>query len=358
MSTPTPRRSAMAKIAPRWPSRSPSMPTGSRPPKRSAPSAMAASNSAAVPGERRMPLCGKATIWMVTRSRKRSRTFRISWRLRSPSWLSMSTWLRMCRVPLAITWRTRLAPVSASGTVRAARTLRSASMRSATRPPDAWLGTQGRPSRVLSRWIWPSTSGGSTSAPFRARASLGSAWPEAGMRAAIRPPSTSMSRLLPSGSVALAKSTPLLVGDRAGFLAGLGDGRARRHGHQARIVGDGDEAKTLADHLGGVARRTVVDAGEQVAFLDGGQKLVVDRQDLRFVAIELGHQAERQAEVAGADIDAADARHVEDGVDIVDRLLGFDHRDDQHLVVGRRLVGRRLAVGAGADRTVAALALG
>ena len=41
------------------------MPTGSRPPTRSAPSAMAASSSSAVPGERRMPLCGKATIWMV-----------------------------------------------------------------------------------------------------------------------------------------------------------------------------------------------------------------------------------------------------------------------------------------------------
>ena len=143
------------------------MPTGSRPPKRSAPSAMAASSSAAVPGERRMPLCGKATIWMVTRSRKRSRTFRISWRFLRPSWLSMSTWLRMCSVPLATTWRTRLAPVSDSGTVRAARTLRSASMRSATRLPAAWLGTQGRPSSVLSRWIWPSTSGGRTSAPPR-----------------------------------------------------------------------------------------------------------------------------------------------------------------------------------------------
>src|SRR5258707_9305532 len=192
----------------------------------------------------------------------------------------MSTWLRMCRVPLAITWRTRLAPVSASGTVRAARTLRSASMRSATRLPDAWLGTQGRPSRALSRWIWPSTSGGRTSAPFRSRASLGSVWPEAGRRAAMRPPKTSMSRLLPSGSVALAKSTPLLVGDRAGFLAGLGDRRARRHGHQARVVGDGDEAEALADHLGGVARGAVVVAAEQGGFLGGGPRRALDPRGL------------------------------------------------------------------------------
>ena len=46
-------------------------------PKGRRPAAMASSSSSAVPGERRMPLCGKATIWMVTRSRKRSRTFRI-----------------------------------------------------------------------------------------------------------------------------------------------------------------------------------------------------------------------------------------------------------------------------------------
>src|SRR5882757_4033535 len=358
ISTPTPRRSAMPKSVSRWPSRSPSMPTGSRPPNRSAPWAMAASSRSAVPGERRMPLCGKATIWIVTRSRKRSRTFRISWRFLTPSWLSMSTWLRMCSVPLATTWRTRLAPVSASGTVRVARTLRSASMRSATRLPIAWLGTQGRPSRVLSRWMWPSTSGGRMSAPPRSSVSLAVVEsPEAGRRAAIRPPWTSMWCRLPSGSVALAKSTPLLVGDRARFLAGLGDRGACRHGHQATVVGDGDEAEALADHLGGVARRAVMDAGELVALLDGGQKLVVDRQDLRLIAIELGHQAERQAEVAGADIDAADARHVEDGVDIVDRLLRLDHRDDQHLVVGGRLVGRRLAIGAGADRAVAALPL-
>ena len=35
-------------------------------------------------------------------------------------------------------------------------------MRSATLLPSARFGTQGRPSKVLSRWMWPSTSGGST----------------------------------------------------------------------------------------------------------------------------------------------------------------------------------------------------
>ena len=56
---------------------------------------------------------------------------------------------------------------------------------------------------------------------------------EAGRRAAIRPPETSMSCLLPSGSVALVSRTPLLVGDGARFLAGLRHGSARGHGHQA-----------------------------------------------------------------------------------------------------------------------------
>jgi hypothetical protein len=44
-------------------------------------------------------------------------------------------------------------------------------------------------------------------------------------------------------------------------------------------------------------------------------------------------------------------------IDVVDRFLGFDHRDHQHLVVGDRLIGARFAIGGGADRAVAALAL-
>ena len=107
----------------------------------------------------------------------------------------MSTWLRMCSVPVAITCFTRLAPVSVSETVRAARTLRSASMRSATALPVAWFGTHGRPSSVLSRWMWPSTSGGISSTP-------GSDF-VGGRRAMMRPSRISMSCRLPSGSVAL-----------------------------------------------------------------------------------------------------------------------------------------------------------
>jgi hypothetical protein len=36
---------------------------------------------------------------------------------------------------------------------------------SATVLPAAWFGTHGRPSRVLSRWMWPSTSGGRAARP-------------------------------------------------------------------------------------------------------------------------------------------------------------------------------------------------
>src|SRR5262249_30864257 len=94
----------------------------------------------------------------------------------------------------------------------------------------------------------------------------------------------------------------LLVGDRAGVLAAGGDCVAGGQRHQAGVIGDGDEAEALADHLRGIAWRAVMDAGEQVALLAGGQEFIIDSQYLWLVAIELGHQAERQAEIAGADI--------------------------------------------------------
>src|SRR5882672_3920230 len=122
--------------------------------------------------------------------------------------------------------------------------------------------------------MWPSTSGGRTSAPPRSRSPV-----VGGRRAAIRPPETSMSCLLPSGSVALASLTPLLVGDGARFLAGLRDRGARGHCHEAGVIGDGDELEAHADCPGSVARRSVVDAGEQVALLGGGGQLLVDLED-------------------------------------------------------------------------------
>ena len=245
------------------------MPTGSSPPTRSAPSAMASSSSAAVPGERRMPLCGKATIWMVTRSRKRSRTFRTSWRFFRPSWLSMSTWLRMCSVPLATTWRTRLAPVSDSGTVRAARTLRSASMRSATRLPVAWLGTQGRPSRVLSRWMWPSTSGGRTRAPPRSRSPPWRGGEEGG-----DPPSLNLDVVLAAvgqrgvaepHAVTCRRWRPLPCGSAPRQCARPWPSGLSRWRWCTKL-------EAHADRPGGVARRAVVDAGEQAALLGGGRR--------------------------------------------------------------------------------------
>ena len=52
-----------------------------------------------VPGSARMPLCGKATIWMSIRSRTASRTARSASRPRARPPSSMSTWLRSAVVP-------------------------------------------------------------------------------------------------------------------------------------------------------------------------------------------------------------------------------------------------------------------
>ena len=144
--------------------------------------------------------------------------------------------------------------------------------------------------------------------------------------------------------------------DIPGVLARDGDLCARRACHQSAIVEDGDEAEPRGDHARRIGAGRVVDSGEPSVPAGRRDELLVDRNDVRLLAIEHRLQAEREAEIARADIDAADPRHVENAVDVVDRLLGLDHRDDQHLVVGDRLVGAGLAVHHGTDRAVAALA--
>ena len=71
------------------------------------------------------------------------------------------------------------------------------------------VGTQGRPSRVLSRWMCPSTSGGKSITPGSPVVG--------GRRAAMRPSLISMSCLLPSGSVALRDNHPIFA--RASLVA-------------------------------------------------------------------------------------------------------------------------------------------
>jgi hypothetical protein len=69
--------------------------------------------------------------------------------------------------------------------------------------------------------------------------------------------------------VALAKASPYLSATAPASFAVWATAACRQR-HEPRVAGDGDEAEALADHLGGVACRAVMDAGEQVAFLDGG----------------------------------------------------------------------------------------
>src|SRR6185437_12758114 len=78
-----------------------------------------------------------------------------------------------------------------------------------------WFGTHGRPSSVLSRWMWPSTSGGITSTP--------GSEPVGGRRAMMRPSRMSMSCWLPSGSVALRIMRPVLADLRPRVLGRVED---------------------------------------------------------------------------------------------------------------------------------------
>ena len=117
-------------------------------------------------------------------------------------------------------------------------------------------------------------------------------------------------------------ASPTLRRDVARRLAGRRHRLARRPRHQAAVVGDGDEAEAHADHPRGIGGGAVVDAGELAVLLARRQQLLVDAEDQRLLAVEDRDQAEREAHVGRADIDAADARHVEDLVDVVDRLPG------------------------------------
>ena len=123
------------------------------------------------PASAAMPLCGKATIWMVTRSRKRSRTSRIGVEV-------LEAELVVDVDVAAHVQRAAGHDLAAPGWRRSRSRRRCAPRAPCARPrcgrrrvlPAAWLGTQGRPSRVLSRWMWPSTSGGRTQRSARDRA--------------------------------------------------------------------------------------------------------------------------------------------------------------------------------------------
>ena len=197
------------------------------------------------PGRPRMPLCGKATIWMSTSPRNRSATARTAWKFSSPISSSISTWVRSAVVPLAIIRRSRAAARRGTGWARPRRYRRSFSMRSRTVAAPL-LGRQGMPISVLSRCTCPSTRAGSSSRPPR---SMPPPPPACGAMAAMRPPSTITSTCRPSASLALSSrirrpSIPCPPPSRATVAsrggAAKGASLARRFGGTSgREQGDG-----------------------------------------------------------------------------------------------------------------------
>ena len=148
---------------------------------------------------------------------------------------------------------------------------------------------------------------------------------------------------------------PRLLRRRRRTFARRRDRGARRAHHQRIVVAERDELIAEPDHLARPGGRGAMDAGRDLVLL----RRIDDELD-RFRHLRRGRvrprlEAEREAEVRGADIDRVEAGRLQDGVEIVERLLRLDHRDRQD-----RLVGVFPVVGAaihhGADRAERAAA--
>ena len=100
-----------------------------------------------------------------------------------------------------------------------------------------------------------------------------------------------------------------------------------------------------------------MDARLLAALARPGDDGLVDLDDLRLLRSSFGTRPMEKPRSDGADIDGVDAGHVQDGGQIVDRLLGLDHRDAEDVVVGGLLVGAGRAVDArrGSGRCCGAL---
>src|SRR2546429_4945288 len=142
----------------------------------------------------------------------------------------------------------------------------------------------------------------------------------------------------------------------ARILAGLvhlhpGIGR-----HQPDFVRQRHDLEAHVDGAYGTFGAGAVDAGIEAALAALFDDLLVDLQDFRLVAVKLRHQAIGEAQVGRADIDAVDAFDVEDRFHVLDRRLGFHHREQHNLVVCGGLIGAGRTVHAGTDRSVRARA--
>src|ERR1700682_2586242 len=138
----------------------------------------------------------------------------------------------------------------------------------------------------------------------------------------------------------------------AGILAGLPDLHPGIGRHQSAFIRQRHELEAHVDRAHRALGAAAVDARIQAALAALLHDLLIDLQDFRLLAIEFWDQTVGKAEIGGADIDAVDAVDIEDRFHVFDRRLGFHHREQHDLLVGRLLIGAGRTIHAGTDRAV------
>ena len=159
-----PARSARPKTTSSWPSTSPSIPAGSRPPTSSTPSRAPRPSARPHPRAATRPLCGKATSW--TSSRCADLLAQGEQHL-DPAQADLGVDVDVAAQPGRAESRDTLdrAAARARARGRPARPAAPSRARSARRRFSGRCGIQPTPSSVLSRWMCPSTRPGSSKAP-------------------------------------------------------------------------------------------------------------------------------------------------------------------------------------------------
>src|SRR4029079_15522988 len=114
-----------------------------------------------------------------------------------------------------------------------------------------------------------------------------------------------------------------------GILAGLIHLHLGVGHHQAALVRQRHQLEAHIDRAHRAFGARAVDAGMEAALAAFLDDLLVDREELRLVAIELRHQAVGEAEIGRTDINAVDALDVEDTFHVLDPGLGLHRRQAQ-----------------------------
>src|SRR6266481_9242065 len=138
----------------------------------------------------------------------------------------------------------------------------------------------------------------------------------------------------------------------AGILAGLRDLHLGVGHHQSAFVRQRHELEAHIDRAHRALGAAAVNAGIEAALAALPHDLLINLQDFRLLAVELGHQPIGEAEVGGTDIDAVDAVDVEDRFHVFDRRPGLHHRKQHNLVVCGGLISASRTIHAGTDRAV------